>query len=245
MCHSSSKGGQGDGQDLIGNLDEKKTIKSLPKEAINQHSTGSLSEEKEMLLLKQSWIPSLQNFTCHNKTKTQIFEIQVAALGTNLISQPWRSMREERGTPGSISCQEPPGFISSKEATEQDKIPSQAGCLPRRIHVEIGAAEALGVSGSPPGGHWWMRILNMVKQQGLRAEYLGMYTQTLQRMPHFIEITTGYLHLALSSPGHSSALCSLWLHLELFASQDLLIKQFSLSGKKNREVFNLKQDVIV
>lgn len=90
-----------------------------------------------------------------------------------------------------------------------------------------------------------MRSLNTVKQQGLRAEYLGMYTQTLQRMPRFIEITTGYLHLALSSPGHSSALCSLWLHLELFASQDLLIKQFSLSGKQNRDVFNLKQDVIV
>lgn len=101
-----------------------------------------------MLLLKQSWIPSPQNFISHNKTKTQIFVIQAAALGTNLISQPWRSMREERGTPGGISCQEPPGFISSK-----DKIPSQAGRLPRRIHVETGAAEALGVSGSPPGGH--------------------------------------------------------------------------------------------
>lgn len=44
------------------------------------------------------------------------------------------------------------------------------------------------------------------------------------------------------SPGHSSALR---IHLELFASQDLLIKQFSLSGKKNREVFKLKQGVIV
>lgn len=30
-----------------------------------------------------------------------------------------------------------------------------------------------------------------MKQQELRAEDLGIYTQTLQRMPRFIQITTG------------------------------------------------------
>lgn len=58
-------------------------------------------------------------------------------------------------------------------------------------------------------------------QLGLGAEYLGIYTQTLQRMPRFIQITTGYLQLA---PGQPSALRRLRLRLELFASQDLLIK---------------------
>lgn len=37
-------------------------------------------------------------------------------------------------------------------------------------------------------------------QLGLEAEYLGIYTQTLQRMPRFIQITTGYLHLAPGQP---------------------------------------------
>lgn len=41
-------------------------------------------------------------------------------------------MREEGGTPGSISCQEPLGFISSNEATKQDKIPSHVVCLARK-----------------------------------------------------------------------------------------------------------------
>lgn len=39
-----------------------------------------------------------------------------------------------------------------------------------------------------------------MKQQELGAEDLGIYTQTLQRMPRFIQITTGYLHLAPGQP---------------------------------------------
>lgn len=101
-----------------------------------------------MFLFKQTWIPSPWNFTCQNKTRTQIFVIQVAALGTNLISHLWRTMKQERGTPRSLPCQEPPGFITSRT---RPPLPSQVGCLAKRTHVEVaGAAEAL----HSPGGLW-------------------------------------------------------------------------------------------
>lgn len=45
-----------------------------------------------------------------------------------------------------------------------------------------------------------------MKQQELGAEDLGIYTQTLQRMPRFIQITTGYLHLV--APGQPRPLLS-------------------------------------
>lgn len=107
-------------------------------------------------------------------------------------------------------------FIRSREATKQDKIPSQVGCLAKRTHVEVGgAAEAL----HSPGGLWQplRRALmeedpvdpehsEAMKQQELGAEDLGIYTQTLQRMPRFIQITTGYLHRV--APGQPRPLLS-------------------------------------
>lgn len=125
-------------------------------------------EEKGMFLFEQTWIPSPWNFICHNKTRTHIFVMQVAALGTRLISHP---------------CQEPPGFIRSKEATKQDKIPSQLGCLAARAHVEqqqlcTAPRRALRV-------RIW-QILSTARPReaagaeaaGLGAECLGMHTQT-------------------------------------------------------------------
>lgn len=121
-------------------------------------------EEKGMFLFEQTWIPSPWILTCENKTRTQIFVIQVAALGTNLISLP--------GTPWFYQ--------------EQDKVPSQVGCLAER--TQVGAAEAL----LSPGGLWQppRRALmdedpldpehsKAMKQQELGAEDLGIYTQTL------------------------------------------------------------------
>lgn len=64
-----------------------------------------------------------------------MFVMQVAALGTNLISLP-----------GTLWFYQ-----------EQDNVPSQVGCLAERTHVEAaGAAEALHSPGGlwqPPGGH--------------------------------------------------------------------------------------------
>lgn len=69
--------------------------------------------------------------------------IQVTALGTNLISHPWSSMRQEGGTPWERFLPGTPWFYQEQRghqaplATKQDKIPSQAGCLAKRIHVEV------------------------------------------------------------------------------------------------------------
>lgn len=59
-------------------------------------------------------------------------------------------MREEGGTPGSISCQEPLGFISSNEATKQDKTPSQVVCLARKSMGKLGEQQQLWGSLAAP-----------------------------------------------------------------------------------------------
>lgn len=71
-------------------------------------------------------------------------------MGTNLIPHPRRSMKDEGGIPVSISCQEPLGFISSNEATKQNKTPSQVVCLARKSMGKLGEQQQLWGSLAAP-----------------------------------------------------------------------------------------------
>lgn len=188
-------------------------------------------------------------------TEAQSFVIQVAALGTNLVSHTWRSVQQEGWTPPWECFLPGTPLVLHREqrghqaplTTEQDKSSSHGRNLAKRIPMEVGVAagssaqhwEALpapqeGADGWGSGRIWWITGSwtrgGHGKQQGLRASWvweqnIWEYTHRLYKECHVLYKSPLVIYTwPRGSPGRSSALRRLRLRLELFASQDLLIK---------------------